>query len=131
MNNTNRVPYLFANIPNVTWVNGLYCCIDLDTYLKDYDADDTLTFSSSAVASITVSIDSDTNEVSFIPDSEFSGEATVTFTVNDGYDETDSNVVNLEVEEPEGVEATILYQTVTLSSVSRVSRHVPYGIPME
>lgn len=131
VNNTNRAPYKAENIPNLTWVNGLYCCIDLDTYLKDYDTDDTLTFTSSSVASFSISIDSTTHEVSFLPDTGFIGTAQVYFTLNDGYATANSNNVTLTVQEAEAVAATTLYQTVRVSSVSRVTSHIPTPVPVE
>ncbi|MBL7056409.1 cadherin-like domain-containing protein, partial [Candidatus Woesearchaeota archaeon] len=91
----NRAPVLNASVPNVTLTEETAdTSIDLDNYFSDED-NDALTFSSTTPSNIAVSISS--GVVTLTPSSNFAGTNTITFTANDGTDNTTSNEVTLTV----------------------------------
>jgi len=94
----NHAPVLVSNIPNQNWLinTNNTNAFDLDNYFNDIDGDP-LTYTYSPVANITVVINSTTNQVSFIPDINWSGSRTITFYANDSINVTPSNLVTLTV----------------------------------
>lgn len=70
--------------------------IDLDDFFTDLDTDDTLTYTASSVADVTITIDSDgTVDLDPSPDSGTFGSRTVTFFASDGAVNVSSNNVTL------------------------------------
>ena len=90
-------PLLINDIPNQTWAvnQTLYDAFDLDDYFFDNQGFP-LTYWADEVENITITIDED-NLVSFSPDEDFMGVRTVVFYANNGYFNTSSNVVYLNV----------------------------------
>jgi hypothetical protein len=94
----NTPPHLIGNIPDQTWqmnTNNTNA-FDLDNYFGDNDADP-LNYSFTNVSNITVIINSTTNQVSFIPDINWTGTRNITFYTNDSINTTSSNIVQLNV----------------------------------
>ncbi|MBW2981884.1 hypothetical protein KY343_03320 [Candidatus Woesearchaeota archaeon] len=94
----NNPPSLVQNIPNQTWnmnINNTDA-FGLDNYFIDIDAD-SLTYTYTPIANITVVINSSTNQVSFIPDFNWYGTRNITFYANDSINTTPSNLVILNV----------------------------------
>ncbi len=92
----NRAP-VSSTIPNVTWPEDtVNSSINLSTYFTDVDGD-TLTFSSTTPADISVSINQLTGIVTLNPNTNFNGTNFITFSASDGIDTTFSNQVTLNV----------------------------------
>ena len=96
-------PYLVEPIPNQTWLsdNVLSEAFDLDDYFFDNQGF-SLSYWADSVENISITIDTE-NKVSFFPDIGFMGTRTVVFYATNGYYNSSSNVVYLNVgidEEP-------------------------------
>ncbi len=93
---TNREPVLISTMPNETWnEDTILTGRDLDDYFMDPDGE-TLTFTSTKVPNINVSIDNVTHVVTYTPQANFYGNRTVKFYAYDPHDaRAESNVVYL------------------------------------
>jgi len=94
----NRVPVLISIMPNETWnEDTILTGRDLDDYFMDPDGE-TLTYTSSGIANIKVSINNVTHVVTYTPDANFYGNRTVKFYAYDPYDaRAESNIIYLSV----------------------------------
>jgi len=92
----NRAPVLISIIPNATWnEDTILTGLDLDDYFTDPDGE-TLTYTSTKVPNINVSIDNVTHVVTYTPKANFNGNATVIFYAYDPHDaRAESNIVYL------------------------------------
>ncbi len=98
LNIPNAPPYLIKDIPDQSWDTNqnLLNAFDLDDYF--YDQEETpLTYYTSSIFSINITIDPLTHEVSFFPNQDFSGERNVTFYASDSVYDSPSNMVRLYV----------------------------------
>ncbi|MBU3941524.1 MAG: hypothetical protein KKF74_01280, partial [Nanoarchaeota archaeon] len=92
----NRAPVLISIMPNETWnEDTILTGRDLDDYFMDPDGE-TLTFTSTSIPNINVSIDNVTHVVTYTPQANFYGNRTVKFYAYDPHDaRAESNVVYL------------------------------------
>ena len=94
---SNTVPVLSTNIPTYAWDRNDNMTVILGDYFSDIDGDD-LTFSSTTPANIAVQIDNTTNTATLIPDVNWYGARTITFTAYDNSGASvNSNAVTLNV----------------------------------
>jgi len=93
---TNRAPVLISNMPNETWnENTILTGRDLDDYFLEPDGE-TLTYTSTGVPNIDVSIDNITHVITYTPDANFYGNRTVKFYAYDPHNaRAESNIVYL------------------------------------
>ncbi|MEE9525619.1 MAG: hypothetical protein V3V78_03380 [Candidatus Woesearchaeota archaeon] len=93
----NNPPILISNIPDQAWQMNTNNtdAFDLDSYFGDIDADP-LTYTCDNVSNITIIIDG-SNQVSFIPDINWSGVRNTTCYANDSTNVTASNTFQLYV----------------------------------
>ncbi len=87
-----KVPELTQNIPDLTWKEDNSYTINLTNYFNDTND---INFTTTAVQNITITIDNDTNLTTFNPDANFNGNRTLTITATDGYENTESNLFSL------------------------------------
>ncbi|MBA3064448.1 hypothetical protein FP803_03340, partial [Candidatus Woesearchaeota archaeon] len=92
----NRAPVLISIMPNETWnEDTILTGRDLDDYFMDPDGE-TLTYTSTKVPNINVSIDNVTHVVTYTPQANFYGNRTVKFYAYDPHDSrAESNIVYL------------------------------------
>ena len=92
----NRAPVLTSIMPNETWnEDTILTGRDLDDYFMDPDGE-TLTYTSSGIANIKVSINNVTYVVTYTPNANFYGNMTVKFYAYDPHNaEAESNIVYL------------------------------------
>ncbi len=95
---TNRAPVLISTMPNETWnEDTILTGRDLDDYFIEPDGE-TLTYTSTGVTNIDVSIDNITHVVTYTPQGNFYGDRTVKFYAYDPHNaRADSNIVYLSV----------------------------------
>jgi hypothetical protein len=114
---TNFPPIQIKNIPDQSWPmnKNLSNSIDLDEYFIDYE--DIIIYNFTNVENITIIINETTNEVSFYSDINFTGERNVTFIASDGFINTTSNLVLLnvtnDIESPHWYNLTISETNIT------------------
>ncbi len=102
---TNRAPVLISLMPNETWnEDTIITGRDLDDYFMDPDGE-ALTYTSTVVPNINVSIDNITHVITYIPDANFYGNRTIKFYAYDPHDAVaESNIIYLFViDVPEAV----------------------------
>ncbi|MFH1209900.1 MAG: Ig-like domain-containing protein [archaeon] len=105
VNNSNAPPSFEGTIENITWnEDTTYSNLDLDTYLRDVDGQNTLNISYvqmntsySAINNsyITVTINNNTNVVSLVPQADWYGNETIYFSANDSQYRIVSNNITL------------------------------------
>jgi len=95
---TNRDPVLISTMPNETWnEDTILTGRDLDDYFTEPDGE-TLTYTSTGVTNIDVSIDNVTYVVTYTPQGNFYGDRTVKFYAYDPHDaRAESNIIYLSV----------------------------------
>lgn len=93
----NFPPQQLQNIPDQSWPMNINNtdAFDLDDYFIDYE--DFIVYNFTNVENITIIINSTTNVVSFYSDAGFTGVRNVTFIASDGFSNTSSNLVFLNV----------------------------------
>jgi hypothetical protein len=69
--------------------------IDLDDYFSDDDIDDILTYSTTTISGLTISIDNTTHRATLTPDANWYGTVYVRFIANDSYNITYSNNITI------------------------------------
>lgn len=97
LNITNSPPILILDIPNQSWPENqnLIAAFDLDSYFEDPNGDQ-ITYYVFSPENISVTINS-SGVASFYPDADFVGVRYVVFYASDGYDNSTSNNVTLNV----------------------------------
>ncbi|MBA3064199.1 hypothetical protein FP803_02055, partial [Candidatus Woesearchaeota archaeon] len=93
---TNRAPVLISIMPNETWnEDTILTGRDLDDYFMEPDGE-TLTYVSTGVPNINVSINNVTHVVTYIPQANFHGNRTIKFYAYDPHNaRAESNIVYL------------------------------------
>ncbi|HHI04192.1 MAG TPA: hypothetical protein ENL45_01455, partial [Candidatus Woesearchaeota archaeon] len=93
---TNRAPVLISIMPNETWnEDTILTGRDLDDYFMDPDGE-TLTYASTKVPNIDISIDNVTHIITYTPDRDFYGNRTVKFYAYDPLNARgESNIIYL------------------------------------
>jgi len=89
----NRAPTT-TTIPAQTWNEDNNITINLSAYFTDVDGDN-LTYTSTALTNINITIDNSTGIATLTPAANWYGTDTITFTATDGIISTDSNNITL------------------------------------
>ena len=93
----NTAPVLSSSVPNVTWLEDIAnSSINLSSHFSDGEGD-TLTYNSTTVNNVSVSINQATGIVTLTPGTNFNGTRLINFTASDGTNSTKSNEVTLTV----------------------------------
>ncbi|MBW2971582.1 tandem-95 repeat protein [Candidatus Woesearchaeota archaeon] len=105
--------------------------IDLDSYFFDLDTDDNITFNvtgpnGTAITDVNITIDNSTHRVYVLTNSVFVGSVELVFHMFDSYNQTDSNIIVLNVTEAESFPEVII---VPVGGGGSVSQPVPYEVP--
>jgi len=119
--NVNDAPTLLQNIPDQIWDEDTVHTLDLSLYYEDVDAGDILNYT--VVAPLPLNIDESLvgSIVTFTPEPEWSGIETITFMATDGFYETFSNLVTLDVTPVNDIpELDVPYQTMAEDSVLNI-----------
>ncbi|MBU2561660.1 MAG: tandem-95 repeat protein [Nanoarchaeota archaeon] len=136
-NNTNYTPSInrvtigYAIADRSQEQNTNQSWIDLDTYFFDPDTDDNIIFNASspnstAVNEVNISIDNSTHKVYVVTNNVFTGSVELVFHMFDGYNQTDSNIITLNVTKAESIPQVII---VPVGGGGTVSQPVPYEVP--
>ncbi|MFC1741681.1 hypothetical protein ACFL3V_04050 [Nanoarchaeota archaeon] len=106
--------------------------IDLDTYFFDPDTDDILEFNVSgpngtALPQVNITIDNSTHRVYVITNEVFAGSVALVFSVYDGYNWTESNVITINISEAASFPEIIVVPAG--GGGGAVSQPQPYEVP--
>ncbi|MDD5086658.1 MAG: Ig-like domain-containing protein [Candidatus Nanoarchaeia archaeon] len=87
--------------------------IDLDNFFNDNDNDDNITYDVFGNFNIDVDIGEETNKVILTPAADWIGSETIYFTMNDSYNTTRSNDINITFIEYQGIDTgnTVIYSS--------------------